>query len=246
MDEKNMFGAGRVTETEPTFNKAVCQSVAKGLAQMLVAGMEATEPVDPSSEDKVPRTERGRRTARKLIDAAAFEFGEHGFHDASITGITRRAGTALGSFYTYFSSKEEIFHALVEDLSSKVAATSDLEDDGAMNALEREREIAYRYLAFAREHKEIYRIVDQCEFVEPESFRARYEIIAQRIFERLQQGVERGEVRGDITEAHAWAIMGMTSMLGLRYGTWGQDEALGDIAEFANDLLRNGLSPKAD
>src|SRR3546814_1988829 len=69
---------------------------------------------------KAPRTERGRRTLRKLLDAAAVEFGEHGFHEASISAITRRAGTALGSFYTYFDSKEEIFQALVRYMSEQL------------------------------------------------------------------------------------------------------------------------------
>src|SRR3546814_14341597 len=59
------------------------------------------------ARDKTPRTERGRRTLRKLLDAAAVEFGERGFHEASISAITRRAGTALGRFYTYFDSTEE-------------------------------------------------------------------------------------------------------------------------------------------
>ena len=43
---------------------------------------------------KLPRTERGRRTLRKLLDAAAEEFGEKGFHEASVSSITRRAGTS--------------------------------------------------------------------------------------------------------------------------------------------------------
>ena len=64
---------------------------------------------------KAPRTERGRRTLRALLDAAAAEFGEKGFHDGSVSGITRRAGCALGSFYTYFDSKDEVFRALVRD-----------------------------------------------------------------------------------------------------------------------------------
>ena len=72
------------------------------------------------ARDKTPRTDRGRRTLRKLLDAAAVEFGERGFHEASISGITRRAGTALGSFYTYFDSKEEIFQALVRYMSEQL------------------------------------------------------------------------------------------------------------------------------
>ena len=62
-----------------------------------------------------PRTERGRRTQRAILDAAASEFGEKGFHESSIVSITIRAGVALGSFYTYFESKEALFKALVAD-----------------------------------------------------------------------------------------------------------------------------------
>ena len=76
--------------------------------------------MDALSTDKAPRTERGRRTLRKLLEAAAQEFGDRGYHDAAITGITARAGVALGSFYTYFESKEEVYRALVKDMSQAV------------------------------------------------------------------------------------------------------------------------------
>ena len=63
----------------------------------------------PTPSDKRPRTERGRQTLRKLLDAAALEFGDKGFHEASITGITARAGTALGHDVTGY----EIHHGRV-------------------------------------------------------------------------------------------------------------------------------------
>jgi len=80
-------------------------------------GMDATM----TGEDKAPRTERGRRTLRALLDAARAEFGEKGFHDSSVVSITSRAGVALGSFYTYFDSKESLFRALVKDMSGRCA-----------------------------------------------------------------------------------------------------------------------------
>jgi AcrR family transcriptional regulator len=49
---------------------------------------------------------------RALLNAAAEEFGEKGFHDAAISQITARAGVATGSFYVYFDSKEAIFRRL--------------------------------------------------------------------------------------------------------------------------------------
>ena len=66
---------------------------------------------------KAPRTARGERTLRKILDAAREEFGERGFSDSSIVGITQRAGVALGTFYTYFESKEALFQALVRAMS---------------------------------------------------------------------------------------------------------------------------------
>jgi AcrR family transcriptional regulator len=122
-------------------------------------------------EIRVPRTERGRRTQRALLDAAAAEFGEKGFHESSIVSITARAGIALGSFYTYFESKEALFRALVQDMSGRVrdlVAPAIAQTSGVM---ERERVALATFLAFAREHMEIYRIIDAAEFVAPEAWR---------------------------------------------------------------------------
>ena len=62
---------------------------------------------------KSPRTARGELTRRKILDAARTEFGTRGFADTGITEITRTAKVALGTFYTYFDSKEALFAALV-------------------------------------------------------------------------------------------------------------------------------------
>ncbi|WP_285021138.1 TetR/AcrR family transcriptional regulator [Novosphingobium sp. fls2-241-R2A-195] len=202
--------------------------------------MSTEQPSAEGSASKIPRTERGRRTLRKLLDAAALEFGEHGFHEASITGITRRAGTALGSFYTYFNSKDEIFRALVDDLSGKVREAARNARQQDLPALETERASLIGFLRFAAEHKEIYRIIDECEFVDPASFRQHYESTATRIRERLSEGIRKGELREGLGEAHAWAIMGMNVFLGLRYAVWGDAEAA-EIAELANSILREGI-----
>ena len=52
-------------------------------------------------------------TRSALVDAAVDVFDEVGFTDATISSISARAGRSHGSFYTYFDSKEEVFHAAV-------------------------------------------------------------------------------------------------------------------------------------
>lgn len=191
---------------------------------------------------KVPRTERGRRTLRKLLDAAAEEFGEKGFHEASVSSITRRAEVALGSFYTYFDSKDALFRALVADMSEKVrtSARSALSDN--MSALEIERAALAAFLRFAAEHKEIYRIIDEAEFVDPASYRQHYETIAARIADRLRAGTDGGAFRDGLGELEAWAVMGMNVFVGLRYIVWGEAEKGPDeVAAAVNRLLAEGV-----
>src|SRR5258708_39250483 len=84
-------------------------------------GVKVEERAPPgAASGKAPRTARGERTLRKILDAARDEFGERGFGETSIVGITRRAAVALGTFYTYFDSKEAVFGALGRDMAVKV------------------------------------------------------------------------------------------------------------------------------
>ncbi|WP_324076610.1 MAG: TetR/AcrR family transcriptional regulator [Erythrobacter sp.] len=195
-----------------------------------------------ADDPKAPRTERGRRTLRKLLDAAAEEFGEKGFHEASVSSITRRAGMALGSFYTYFDSKDALFRALVADMSEKVRTSARSALNDGMGPLEIERAALTAFLRFAAEHKEVYRIIDEAEFVDPASYREHYETIAARIADRLRAGAEHGEFRDGLGEIEAWAIMGMNVFAGLRFAVWGQsDKSPEEVADGVNRLLAEGL-----
>lgn len=198
--------------------------------------------VSTAALPREPRTERGRRTQRAILDAAAAEFGEKGFHESSIVSITIRAGVALGSFYTYFESKEALFKALVADMSGRVRdMVAPALRGHSGGAIEAEGVALEAFLRFAREHKEIYRIIDEAEFVAPEDWRAHYVNTAARILERLQAARAKGELGVEPSEVHAWAIMGMNVFLGLRFGVMDGDADLGHVAAQANALLKGGL-----
>lgn len=193
--------------------------------------------------DKTPRTERGRKTLRLLLDAAAAEFGEKGFHDSSVVSITQRAGVALGSFYTYFDSKDSLFRALVQDMSAQVRNTVGPVMAAEADRLEGERKGLSEFLTFVRQHKELYRIIDEAEFVDPPSYRAHYENTVAGYVASLKEAAAKGQLRADVEEVHAWAIVGMNVFLGLRYGVIGEDRDVTDVANIAADLLTNGLKP---
>lgn len=204
----------------------------------------AAMPMEAAAEGKAPRTARGRRTLAALLDAAAAEFGDHGFHAASISGITRRAGVALGSFYTYFDSKDALFRALVRHMSDQVRDHVAPAIRAAPDGIAAERAGLHNFIGFVREHKEIYRIIDESEFVDPESFRLHYAVTADRIRTRLQAAAARGELKPDVGEVHAWAIMGMNVFLGLRYGVWDEDVSAAGVADTVAEMLAGGIAAR--
>lgn len=196
-----------------------------------------------AGNDKAPRTARGERTMRKILDAALAEFGEKGFSESSIVSITSRAKVALGTFYTYFDSKEALFAALVKDMSARVRDHVAPAITGVEDALEVERLALESFLTFVEDNKQVYRIIDEAEFVDPQGFKTHYETTAARIAARLKAGESRGTIRpADALEnqVQAWAIMGMNVFLGLRFGVW-KEEDPARVAEIANRILRSGL-----
>ena len=54
-------------------------------------------------------------TRRRLIDAAAEVFGEKGFRQAALIDVADRAGYTIGAVYSNFSSKDDLFLALMRE-----------------------------------------------------------------------------------------------------------------------------------
>src|SRR3954452_24523879 len=164
-------------------------------------GVKVEKTAQPgAASGKAPRTPRGERTLRKILDAAREEFGERGYSDTSIVGITQRAGVALGTFYTYFDSKEELFRALVRDMSAQVRDNVGPALGEATGRLDAERRALEAFLKFARDHRDIYRIIDESEFVEPAVYREHYETTATRIAARLIAARDLGEIGNSFSD----------------------------------------------
>jgi AcrR family transcriptional regulator len=194
-----------------------------------------------AASEKTPRTERGRKTLRRLIEAAAQEFGERGFHEAAITGITQRAGVALGTFYTYFASKEEVFRALVRDMSDATRAHVAEAARGAPDRLTAERRGLAAFIAFTRERPELYRIIEEAQFVAQDEYRRHYLTFAEGYRRNLNAARSRGEIAEGPDELRAWALIGISVFLGMRYGLWDRDLEPAEVADFAIDFVSEGL-----
>jgi AcrR family transcriptional regulator len=67
---------------------------------------------------------QGRKTMRKLLDAAMIVFARRGYYAARVDDIVKVARTSHGTFYLYFSNKEDLLRALVAE-AGEVVSTLD-------------------------------------------------------------------------------------------------------------------------
>lgn len=189
----------------------------------------------------VPATARGEATRRRLLDAAEQEFGQKGFHSASVTSITSQAGVGQGTFYLYFRSKDEIFSTLVQEIGRTMRyhiASGLHRGDSALAAL---RGGIDAFLQFAQQHPGLFRVVQESQFVDAAAYRAYYEHLVEGYSAGLRIAEARGELPPGDPEVRTWAVIGIVHFLGLRYCLWqGQlpdARVLEEVTRFAGQAL---------
>jgi len=184
----------------------------------------------------VPATARGEATRRKLMEAAEKDFGEKGFHAASVSSITHRAGVGQGTFYLYFRTKEEIFASLVKEIGHELRRRMALAVTAATSLEQAAHGGISAFLGFAQQHPGLFRIVQESQFVDEPTYREYYSHLEQGYRAGLMEAQRRGYISAGDAEVRAWAIIGITHFLGLRYCLW-QDrlpeaEVMNEVTHF--------------
>lgn len=192
-----------------------------------------------------PVTARGEATRRRLLNAAEQEFGSKGYHGASVSSITQRADIAQGTFYLYFRSKEEMFLTLVRDIGHQLRAHSAQAIAQATNRLEAERMGLEAFLQFTARHRGLYRIVQECQFVDPQVFREYYEKLAEGYGAALADAAQGGELSPGNSEVRAWAVMGIGHFLGLRWCLWQKKQPPPEVLDEIMAFITRGMGPRS-
>ncbi|MBE2252606.1 MAG: TetR/AcrR family transcriptional regulator [Myxococcus sp.] len=82
------------------------------------------------------KTEQKRRA---ILDASARVFSKHGFHASTVAQIAEDEGIGLGTFYRYFDSKLDVFHAVIDEVMAEVAVVLAPESASASTTLDEYR-----------------------------------------------------------------------------------------------------------
>jgi AcrR family transcriptional regulator len=192
----------------------------------------------------MPKTERGEKTRRRLLDAAIKEFGTRGYHAASVVSITRRARVAQGTFYIYFRSKERLYRAVIEELGAFTRQWIGERLDPALDAVASEVQRIALLVDFVRGHRSLYTIIMQAQLVAPDVHRGYFEAFAAAYKQRIETQVNAGVFRHGNIEERAWGMVGLSAFIGMRYGLWDDDRPSREIAKDLSDFLAGALATR--
>ncbi|WP_455381649.1 TetR/AcrR family transcriptional regulator [Salinispira pacifica] len=70
------------------------------------------------------RKQRALETRRRIFESALALFRERGYENVSVDDIAARAGTAKGSFYTYFNTKSDVITEEFRSVEAEAAASA--------------------------------------------------------------------------------------------------------------------------
>jgi AcrR family transcriptional regulator len=192
-----------------------------------------------------PLSARGARTRDALVRAARLVFERDGFLDSKITDITAEAGVANGSFYTYFTSKEDAFSAVMEEdheetMHPRLKELADRDDPvSVIEAANRAYLVAYRRNA------KLMGLMEQVALINDDFLRVRLQrahTFAQRNASAIRRLQARGLADPELDPLlAAYATGAMVSRMAYLTFVQGHNTSLESLVQTLTRLWANAL-----
>jgi len=186
------------------------------------------------------RKTRKENTRKKIFKAALELFTSKGFEKTIIEDITKRANVAKGTFYNFFSKKEDV---LVYYLESKIAESHEkFRINNGSNFIEQYKGLLSNYLNFIFKNKNFAKIILKERVMSQGSKRNPYELkIKQRIAQLVDLAKQREEIRDHIDTSRIVEVVTGINTLYIIYWVNGslknKEECIARICEAVDHFL---------
>ena len=196
----------------------------------------------------VPRTINKHERRAQLVAAATDAFARQGVAATSVADIVRAAGVAQGTFYLYFTSKDDVILAVVAGVAeTMLTSLQGRLDTAAMPAKDRLRAFGRLLGDLARDGE----LSDVTDFIHRAENRTLHDRFAEHLLPRLlplmeqlvADGVTDGSFRVADPRAAAWFVLGGLQSVELA-GT--PHAALPEAIDAAIDLALAALGASDD
>jgi AcrR family transcriptional regulator len=151
----------------------------------------ARTPAQPTS------TARSRRRRADLLAAARQVFEERGYVNTSVSDVVQRAGGSRASFYSYFTSKDDVLRVLVGELTDDLFAAAAPQPGLGATTFENLVASIRQFLQVYRERAPLLLVLDQATTVNPEFLQVRLAIRSRFVAPLESTLAQRSDRRPD-------------------------------------------------
>ncbi|WP_342641543.1 TetR/AcrR family transcriptional regulator [Rhodoligotrophos ferricapiens] len=181
----------------------------------------ATGEVVSETPRRSRRAEKAEATRARLFAAAIEVVGEHGYAGTSVALITQRAKVAQGTFYNYFTSRQDLLDQLLPSISvkllehvrKKVLAAED-------SPVAREYARITGFFEFLEQTPHLFKMLHEGAIQAPEGFRRHVSLQIENYKRALEYERRRGflKVSGrEEIDALTQMLMGARDYLSARF-----------------------------
>ncbi|WP_054693779.1 TetR/AcrR family transcriptional regulator [Syntrophomonas palmitatica] len=188
---------------------------------------------------------RMKKKREAILDAAARVFSGKGYHNARMEEIAVEAGIGKGTIYEYFSSKLQLFQAMMERSLQVYYETMESVISDAMPFAERFRHLLEGHLSFYQDNKDLSRMIFWDAEIFDEELKewtnAQRKEKEKRLRSIIEEAIKRGELRPLDAQLVSLVISGT---LGVMFGPvvldgWDIDPHI--LAGQFADIIMNGI-----
>ena len=185
------------------------------------------------------------KTKRKIFETSMKLFAEKGYDATSIEEITSIVGVAKGTLYYHFSSKEEIFHFLIDEGMKLLQNSITIKTAQKDNSIDKLKSIVLIQLKVLYKYEDFMTIIfsqlwgNGHRNIECKQYTIKYLKLIEEI---VQDGIQKGEIIDANPETIASEIFSTTCIC-LIYKIKKNDKInINDLYKELENILFNGLS----
>ena len=196
-----------------------------------------------SDNAKMPPSLKEKRKG-EIINAAVKIFSDKGFYKTKVKDITDALDMSTGTFYIYFTNKEDLFLEAIDDVVKSIVG-------GAAEAIVNEKDFVMRMLLRAKVFFEQYsrysEILNQlrAEMTRDskwfqERVKGIYKDLTRPIIREFTEAINQGIIRQVDPDLISYALMGLIETLSFRM-TMDKAYTIDRVIEFLIDFFINGV-----
>lgn len=192
---------------------------------------------------RLTRAERAEIVKRRLFDAAVSLVGQNGYAAASISQITKLADVAQGTFYNYYSNRQDLLDQLLPTLGEEMLDFIRNRAKSISDPADQEDARFEAFLEYLIESPHFLKILHEAQLYAPEGYKKHMENVTGNYVRALERSGLTERFTGEEIEIITTLLMGARSYLGnaYAYDDDGVRRVPKAVASAYSKLIRHGL-----